>query len=304
MSRSEAARTVLVGGASSQLGVFLLPRLQRQGFRVMAFSRKAPASALVVSPSVSWIHPGQAASTPGDHLISCGPLDFAADLVERGLVSSRVVAFSSSSVVSKATSPDACERDIAARLAAMEERLQAACGQHGLPLLLLRPTLIYGCGLDQNVSAVARLARRVGIVPLAGRAGGLRQPVHADDLAALAVAALVAAEPLDRASAICGGSVLSYREMALRTIEAAAGRARLLPLPPAVLAAVARLAATMGLAPAFGPAMVERQNRNLVFDDTGLRKDCGWSPRPFEPSAADFSIPDDARRLQLPGHLL
>ncbi len=37
--------TVFVTGASSQLGVFLLPRLSAAGFRVLAFSRKAPDDA-------------------------------------------------------------------------------------------------------------------------------------------------------------------------------------------------------------------------------------------------------------------
>jgi nucleoside-diphosphate-sugar epimerase len=64
------------------------------------------------------------------------------------------------------------------------------CALRQLVLTLLRPTLIYGCGLDQNISRLARIIRLCRCMLVAGQARGLRQPVHADDLAALAVAAL------------------------------------------------------------------------------------------------------------------
>jgi nucleoside-diphosphate-sugar epimerase len=134
-----------------------------------------------------------------------------------------VVAFSSSSVLSKADSADPAERARMAAMAREEAALAAACAGRGLPLLLLRPTLIYGCGLDRNVSLLADLARRFGAIPLAGQAAGLRQPVHADDLAALAVQALTAPAPVSLDSPACGGSTLSYREMARRIAAAAAG---------------------------------------------------------------------------------
>ena len=95
-----------------------------------------------------------------------------------------MVAFSSSSVLSKADSNDRSERRLMRSLAAGEEALVAACSERGISLLLLRPTMIYGCGMDRNVSRLAAMARRHGVIPLAGAASGLRQPVHAEDLAA------------------------------------------------------------------------------------------------------------------------
>ena len=85
-----------------------------------------------------------------------------------------------------------------------------------MPLLLLRPTLIYGCGMDRNVSVLAGLAQRFGVVPLAGQAAGLRQPVHADDLARAAFDALGAVATHGRAYALPGGETLPYREMVAR----------------------------------------------------------------------------------------
>ena len=50
--------SVFVTGASSQLGVFALPRLQAADFRVLALSRRAPPSAIEVSEYVRWQNPG------------------------------------------------------------------------------------------------------------------------------------------------------------------------------------------------------------------------------------------------------
>ena len=302
--------TVCVTGASSQLGVFLLPRLRAVGFRVLAVSRTAPRDGweAAADADVKWLQPdglfeGTASERPVGplhHLVSCGPLTLAREIVLHHANLQRVIAFSSSSVWSKAESRDARERDQMAALVRQEQDLATACSERGLPLLLLRPTLVYGCGRDRNISVLASLARRLGVIPLAGRAAGLRQPVHADDLADLCVRALTAAEAIDLTSEVCGGSTLTYRNMVQKAAAAAPGKHRLVTLPVGLMSAalwlVSRLPGWRGLS----PEMAGRQNRNLVFDDSDLREVLGWSPRPFEPTAADFEVPDHARALQLP----
>jgi len=52
--------------------------------------------------------------------------------------------------------------------------------------------------------------------------------------------------------------------------------------------------------PGLTAEMVRRQNRDLVFDDSPLRRALAWSSRPFEPTATDFEVPQYARSLQLP----
>lgn len=302
---------VCVTGASSQLGVFLLPRLRDAGFRVQALGRRAPHKPLEVAERVTWMRTSLLADgerrdqvvrhPPPDQLVSCGPLELALRLVLRYPGLQRVVAFSSSSVVSKADSGDRGERRRMAKMAADEEALSAACSERGLPLLLLRPTLIYGCGMDRNISLLAGLAARCGLIPLAGAAGGLRQPVHADDLAALAVSALQAGEPLAAQSAACGGETLSYREMAGRIAALQSRSVRLLTLPESLMAALLRVLATLPGWAGINAEMARRQNQDLVFDDSALRLALDWNPRPFEPCAADFGVPEHCRNLQLPG---
>jgi len=106
----------------------------------------------------------------------------------------RIVALSSTSAVSRAASADTGERKVAARLVAAEERLAAWADRRGIAWMVLRPTLIWGRG-DRNVGEIARLIRRIGVVPVAGAACGRRQPVHVEDVADACRAALALARP-------------------------------------------------------------------------------------------------------------
>jgi nucleoside-diphosphate-sugar epimerase len=292
------SRIVGVTGASSQLGVFLLPRLQSAGFRVHAFSRRVSGESIEVSPQVSW-RSAEAGADGLNYLVSCGPLALAASLVAGSRSLERLVAFSTSSVSTKANSTNHVESEHMASIQADEKRLKTACSDRGVGLLLLRPTLIYGCGLDQNISMLARFGRRFGFIPMAGNARGLRQPVHADDLAAVVVNALSAEEMPALETPACGGSTLSYRDM-VTLIAACLERVRPLAIPPWMLATAVSLTARLPAYQGVNSEMVKRQGRDMVFDDSALRKTLCYDPRIFSPGPADFEIPVAAGMLQLP----
>jgi len=304
------ADSVLVTGASSQLGVFALPRLQAAGFSVLALSRRAPPTATEVSERVRWQNPGSIPGEgsavehlpvgPAQHLLSCGPLDLAIVLVSQQAGLKRLVAFSTSSILTKAGSANPAESEQMAEIREQELRLKELCEERGIALVLLRPTLIYGCGLDRNISTLARFGRRFGFIPLAGEAGGLRQPVHADDLAAVAVYALSIDHTTSLESVACGGSTLSYHQMAQKIAAACGERVRTRTLPTWMLATAVRAASLLPAFRTINTEMVYRQSRDMVFDDTALREALNYKPRPFEPTPADFKVPEEAQKLQLP----
>jgi nucleoside-diphosphate-sugar epimerase len=293
---------ICVTGATSQIGVFLLPEARAAGHAVTALSRSAPRPSGAPADDLVWIHPEEfpesSTASEVEALISCGPLDLAAGLVAVLSRLQRVVAFSSSSVLSKADSGDVREREAMAAMVGSEQALMDACARRRLPLLLLRPTLIYGCGLDRNVSLLAAVGHRFGIIPLAGRARGLRQPVHAGDLAGLALRAIEAPSPPDMVSPACGGDTISYREMCKRIARAVPRRVRLLSFPESMLAGAVRAMAHYSRWQGLSPEMVRRQNRDLVFDDSPIREALNWTPRPFAPTPNDFDLPPEARSLQ------
>jgi len=304
------SQTVLVTGASSQLGVFLVPRLLTAGFRVIALSRKATAGLPENSRDLQWIHPQamgigtkdlpREMSIQVDMLISCGPLELTNEVLRMQHRLERVVLFSTSSVFSKAHSPDRRESDQIAAIVALESELKTHCEQVGLPLLCLRPTLIYGCGLDRNISLLAAVIRRHGWIPVAGSATGLRQPVHADDLAATAVSALSTKKPLALDSPACGGSTLSYYHMAELIFDSLNKPRRIIRLPAGAMAMLAGLLANLPAFSGINREMIRRQNTDLVFDDSPLRKALNYNPRSFKPVAQDYEIPPTVQKYRLP----
>src|SRR5436190_4261923 len=262
-------------GASGQIGHFLIERLAHAGESALALSRRAPEAG-ARRDGIPWLRGDLDTAMPGlevERLLSAGPLDaFArwfADPSAR-VACGAVVAFSSTSVETKSDSNDPAERALADRLSQAESQLAEACARRGTALLLLRPTLIYGCGLDRNLTRLAEAARRFRVLPLPRSANGLRQPVHADDLAALAIAAVPA--PGTHAYALPGGETLAFREMARRVLACLPERPRLLTLPDRAFGALNHAMRALGREAALGEAQVRRLAQDLVFDDRPARE--------------------------------
>lgn len=285
-----AVRRALVFGARGQIGHCLLPRLRSAGVAVDAVTRGAlPGDA----PGLRW-HRGELFEGPdlglaADVVFSCGPLDgFVAWFGRSMLAPARVVAFSSTSAAIKQASPDPVERALAARLVAAEERLAALATARGAHPTLLRPTLVYGVGRDRNLSRIAALAARWRVCVLPRSATGLRQPVHADDLAAAAWAAAGGARPPRLRYDLPGGDTMTYREMVRRVLAALQPPPPLLLLPEAPWRLALRAARAAGVLGDARLAMLARLGDDLVFDAAPARADLGYAPRPFRPDAAMF----------------
>jgi nucleoside-diphosphate-sugar epimerase len=272
---------LLVLGATSLVGRFVPGRAP--GRPMVAVSRADRTG----PPGVTWVRGDLADPTlrlpPCDAALSLSPiwlLPPALPALERAGVR-RIVALSSTSRFTKAASPHAEERAVAARLARAEEALAAFCDAREIAWTVLRPTLIYAEGQDRNVSRLAGLIRRLGVLPISGAGAGRRQPVHADDLAAAALAALDRPQTHGRAYDLPGGETLTYRAMAERIFEGLGRRPRILSLPP--WAWRAALLAASPLLPGATAAMGDRMGEDLVFDAEPARRDLGWAPRPFRP---------------------
>lgn len=193
----------------------------------------------------------------------------------------RLVSFSSTSRFTKAASPEAAEREVADRLARSEALLIESCERRGVAWTILRPTLIYLEGRDQNVTRLARLIRRLGVLPLAGDGSGLRQPVHAQDLATVALTALETPAAAGRAYDLPGGETLTYRSMVERIFEGLGRRPRILALPPAVWRLGFALARPF--LPGASAQMGARMEADLTFDSQPAEADLNWRARPFRP---------------------
>jgi len=282
--------TLLVVGASGAVGRFLLPRLLADGHSLVATSRVPRASA---NPRLRWIVGNLDTSMPAlpafDGVLSLGPLDAFARWFAQARFEGRprVIAFGSMSRESKRDSDDAAERALAARLGEAEDRLHAAAEAAGCAWTLFRPTLIYGAGIDRSLTPIARFAQRWRVFPQVRGASGLRQPVHADDLAGACVAALGAARTHNRIYALGGGERLAFDAMLGRMRASLPLRTVPLPVPVGAARALLDLAHALGL-PSPHRMAVARMRRDLVADDAAAMADFGWAPRMFRPDAGSW----------------
>ena len=194
------------------------------------FAGKAGGSALLISFAPIW-------------LLAPFLEQLATQFPDRLRDLSGLIACSSSSAVTKRFAANRFDRQLVARLIGAEDQLLATCRGLGVSCCILQPTLIYGkvgdyC--DRNLSHLLQLMRRLPCLPLPLETG-LRQPIHASQLAAVA---LHLASQLKTGSdsalperiAIGGDTTLNYSDMIsalqqAQPVDDLARRCRLLPIP-------------------------------------------------------------------------
>jgi uncharacterized protein YbjT (DUF2867 family) len=287
-------RRAWVLGGSGAVGRFLLPRLLAAGWQVSTASRRPrPAWANALS-ALDWriadLHSMHADGLgAADAVFGVGPLDLLCDLLERSPArrGAGVLALSSTSIESKRESPDAKERETAQSLARSEARLVAMARSQDWRLVLLRPTLIYGAGLDASLSPLREKARRRGWLLLPRACRGWRAPVHADDLAAALVAAVNRPELAGACLTLPGGERLRFDEMVSRTLLTLSPSPRLFRLPFVPVGLLARLLAQAPPAWARSAAPLARSLLDLAPPSDDWQR-LGLVPRGFRPSALDF----------------
>jgi hypothetical protein len=198
-----------------------------------------------------------------------------------------VVACSSSSVVTKRFAANDFDRALVRRLGQAEDALETACQNASIPCRILRPTLIYGQAggyTDRNLSVLMNLMGRLPLLPIPSHSG-LRQPIHAQQLARVALLLADLPEAAPSRLNLGGDECLSYLMM-LRRLQAAAlalnprdpaGHCRLIPLPMRLFHLLA--APLLPLAPKHFEAVLRIEADLAGF--TPAHSLLGTAPQPF-----------------------
>jgi dTDP-4-dehydrorhamnose reductase len=293
------SRHVGVLGATSLVGICLQQLLPENGWRVTAFSRK-PVTPHADTAQITWRQlarasiPESSAPDSTDEKISlwicAAPIWVLPEHFKllSGYGIKRIVILSSTSSITKQTSIDVKEQKIVQQLIEGENRVATWAAAHQIEWIILRPTLIYGLGRDKNISEIIRFIRRFGFFPLIGKATGLRQPVHARDVAAACMHALQALNLRNCAYNLSGGETLSYREMVRRIFLALDRKPRLVNLPFRLFHYAVIAARCLPRYRQWNSGMAARMNQDMVFDSSALWRQLRISARPFTLSREDL----------------
>ncbi len=290
-------KDVIVTGATNQVAYYLIPALLKETYNVHAISRQYRPDWVGGHSNLHWIVQDLSVdqnSLPNcDVLIYSAPIEYAANLIKK-LISkrfNRVILISSSSAYSKVNSSSLDERLLANRLIEGELNVRRVCQQYNIDLTLFRPTLIYGCGLDENLSKIAAVIKRLGFVVLPGWASGLRQPVHADDVAKACRLVLNKRSSFNKLYYLTGGETVSYYEMVRKVFSSMRRSPRILRLPKSCIFPLIFLLKYTRYNTQLNREMLIRINQDLCFDCKPAAIDFDYLPRLFEPSNICWNKP-------------
>ena len=131
---------------------------------------------------------------------------------------------------------------------------------------LLRPSVLFGPG-DAFLGTLDGVTR-LPVVPLFGDGSTRLQPVHVDDVAAAAAAALTRPEAAGRVFELGGAGVYRYRDLLEMVMAARRRRRLLLPVPFALWRALARACAILPSPPLTLDQVIIMQRDNTVSSGT------------------------------------
>lgn len=279
-------------GATSLVGECVISQAGASNREILAFSRKAVTQS---GDNAIWL---QLPKLPAsgiekiEHWLYLAPIWTLPEHFQlfENYGARRVVALSSTSLFTKTDSSDTAEHAIARRLLEGEELFKAWADGKSIEWIIIRPTLIYGHGKDKNIAEIARFIAKFGFFPLFGKATGLRQPIHAQDVADACIAALAAPHAANRAYNISGGETLTYRDMVARIFTALNRPLRLVSVPLPIFRIAVSVLRRLPRYRHWSAAMAERMNRDLVFDHSDAVRDLAFKPRVFALSSKDTAI--------------
>ena len=272
-------------GATSLVGRHLAKRLSDRKARGLCLSRHVESITYEAPPGFSWhiVSEEDKMQIPNSAtLFSLIPVSTLPSFLMRINGGGRLIALSTSSLLFGEQSSNREERCSAQAQVRAEERVLALCRQREMIWTMFRPTLIYDPGHDRNISKIAVFVRRFGFFPVVWPGAGLRQPIHADDVAQVMVAASISPRVCNKLFDLPGPETLTYSEMVRMICLSLEKRPMLIYLP----LSVARVAFYLWQAltgEKYSSASLERMNKALTLNPAPVRDTLGLTTRPFRP---------------------
>lgn len=283
--RREGLEPVLLVGATGQVGLSILRRLLHARMKVIATFHDTVMD--YAHPDLTWIYGNMEGATLDLRGMPAATVIYTPGIwtlpphlkrLKRSGVK-RLICFSSTSIIAKATSGNAYEKELVSKFSEAEQEVTDICKELGIEFTILRPTMIYGIGLDRNVSSIVRFLKTFRVFPIVPPGEGQRQPVHVDDLARAVLLMLDIERTYGKRYNLGGAERLTYKALVERLCETIRMPARFIPMPflPKALDTLSQILRK----PDLNGEIAKRMNQHLVFGFEEATADFGYTPRPF-----------------------
>ena len=282
---SQALPLVIAGG-SSLVAPYLIARVEAAGLNAEVISRRhidVPEGFIFTQMDLTkarnWIAPEDAI------VVSLLPIPVLTQFLPRFIGVKAIIMIGSTRHFSHVKNQDEKDKSVVARLELSEEVLRSWCKKSNVDFTLLRPTMVYDGKHDDNVAQIAHFIQRYRFLPLARPAKGLRQPLHAADLAKAIFNSIGNDAVKNKALNIAGGEILTYRELVERIFSRLGQKPRLLMMPKEWLEKIFGLASKAGVIreDAYNSSLFKSMNEDLIFDVAEGLDLLKYDPRGFEP---------------------
>jgi UDP-glucose 4-epimerase len=150
-----------------------------------------------------------------------------------------------------------------------EQALAEVAAGTGLEIVILRPPLVHGPGVEGNLATLLKACARGLVLPF-GTVANRRSLIHVDNLADAIAACLTDPRAAGERFLLSDGEPVSTPELAAKLARGLGRRPRLLNVPPGLLLFLGRLIGRSG--------EVRRLIGSLVVDDARFRGTLDWSP--------------------------
>lgn len=271
-------RKILLTGAKGVVGKPLHQAMLDEGYEVLPISRKGSDRYICWDMNRSPLPDKYNPSI----MISCSPIWCLSgqieQLAQRGL--KRLIAFSSTSVLTKKHSKSKTEQRIAKQIYAAETKIRSICKAYNIHLTLIRPTMIYGLGRDQNIFKMAKFISKWKVTIVAGGGLGLRQPVHTLDLVNACLKIIEDPNSYNKTYNLAGPKPVTNRNM-MALIAKAMGKSPPIISIPVPILRIGLIALSFKSKFPYSPEMADRMMQDMSFDITPAKIDFGYNPRPF-----------------------
>jgi uncharacterized protein YbjT (DUF2867 family) len=275
---------LLVTGGSGFLGGYVLDEAKRRGHEVVALARSAAAAGAIAARG--------ARPLPGDLDDPAGLARAFGEARCEALVNLASLGFGHAPAIVAATraagigravfiSTTAVTTSLPARSRRVRLDAERQIEQSGLKWTILRPTMIYGAPGDRNLSRLLRLLTRTRVLPVPGGGQHLQQPVHVADVAGVALNAVERPDTARARYNIAGPEPLRFADLLRISAGTAGRRVRLVPVPLALLVAVAQVGEMISARPPIRAEQLQRLGEDKAFAIDDAARDLGYAPRSF-----------------------